>query len=50
MKKIKIQKIENRRLTVDESIKLARQIRRINRKTLNLPEDFDVLKFIHDMR
>ncbi len=50
MKTTKKKKIIVKRLTIAEGLKLARKIRRASRRDLNLPEDFDVLKFIHDNR
>lgn len=50
MKTAKVKKVTVKRLSVAEAIKLARKIRRANRKKLNLPEDFDVEKFVREMR
>lgn len=39
-----------RKKSAKEIIVFARNMRRYTRKHLNLPEDFDVLKFIKKMR
>ncbi len=50
MKIANIKKITVKRLSIAEAIKLARKIRRANKRNLNLPDDFDVVKYIHENR
>jgi len=49
MKTLKRKKLTPREIQVREFHKIAKEIQK-EAATLNLPDDFDVVKFIHDNR